>query len=507
MATSIGNRNSPGQPYLHPPYLVPVIGEIDIRTVFEIDDSATERFFDTFYAFHAGHCLRQLYLSKTEFVNSRRDKGQLDARQLVQQHLGEQLKRNCPHINQSPRCSTPVDSLSFVGRPTCVNSETETVYHIKPRNGWYRFHPPNERHLDQMEVYFQVSNANRGRLVYVSMADYTDYRLWPSDGYLTPDPDRFNDILSRVRCVRDEIVANGVATEPAEIPFDPCDCYLCESEALAFDGEQATSSTSFAIPSERNSTTDIPEAPNSGQPSPATNWEAEIRETDGRHVPAKVRELDIWVVWDCREKIALAPWQSGTMYPCRWAADSGLDPRRSFEKAKMVSELPLDDMHRTWPFPDETDFPESVEPAVLLPHEPPDPPLAFVDLDGVRDPETGEVSGEALSIVDELGGFTEVSRSRTGLHTFTRGVLPPDRGMVSAPLETSGRIEIYDHSRFVGGTWHHLEGTPTDVVPDAQTVIEALAGGILVHYLSRRVDTVVGGIFGTLGYHDWGIVH
>jgi hypothetical protein len=307
------------------------------------------------------------------------------------------------------------------------------------------------------------------------MADLTDYRLWPPNDYLTPDDDRFEGILSNVRCVRDEIVSIGVATSPEGIPFDPCDCYLCESESLVFDQDQSRSkSMTSATDTVSDNTTETQEAAESGQAPLVTDREAEVREANSRCIPTELRDFDVWVVWDPRKKLALAPWQSGSMYPCRWAADSGLDPRRPYRRAKMVSELPVEEIHRSWPFPDESDLPEAVEPAVLLPHDPPDPPLAFVDLDDVRNPNTGEVSGEALAIVDALGGFTEVSRSGRGLHTFVRGALPPDRGMVSTPLDESGRLEIYDHSRFVGGTWCHLEGTPADAVPDSQAVLESL---------------------------------
>lgn len=46
--------------------------------------------------------------------------------------------------------------------------------------------------------------------------------------------------------------------------------------------------------------------------------------------------------------------------------------------------------------------------------------------------------------------------------------------MISRPLGETGRIELYDHARFVGGTWQHLEGTPLDVVPEAQDVLDTL---------------------------------
>lgn len=174
---------------------------------------------------------------------------------------------------------------------------------------------------------------------------------------------------------------------------------------------------------------------------------------------------------DGRSKVALAPWQTATMYPCEWAASKDVDPRREFEKATMVAELPVPAIHRSWPFPDGDTLPEAVLPAVLLQHEPPEPPVTFVDFDDVRDPETGEVPFEVAELVDTLGGYAEVSRSGTGLHVYVRGGLPAGVGSFIAPLSDRGTVEIYDHARFTGGTWRHIEGTPMDAVPEAEDVI------------------------------------
>jgi hypothetical protein len=168
----------------------------------------------------------------------------------------------------------------------------------------------------------------------------------------------------------------------------------------------------------------------------------------------------VWVVWDGRSKVALAPWQEGTMYPCEWAASKDVDPRRSFGKAQMVAELPMDTIHDSWPFPDGDDLPERMRPAVLLPHDPPTPPVTFVDLDDVRDPETGAVPSEAASIVEALGGYAELSASGTGVHVYVRGRLPEGLGAFMAPLANRGTIESYDHSRFTGGSWQHIQDTP-----------------------------------------------
>jgi len=140
----------------------------------------------------------------------------------------------------------------------------------------------------------------------------------------------------------------------------------------------------------------------------------------------------------------------------------------------MVADLPLREIHRAWPFPDGEDLPEAVHPAVLLPHDPPDPPLSFVDFDDVRDPETGEVSDEVATLVDALDGYTEVSQSGTGLHVYVRGRLPEGVGAFATALCQRGALEIYDHARFTGGTWRHVAGTPLDSVPEATDVLAAI---------------------------------
>jgi putative DNA primase/helicase len=87
-----------------------------------------------------------------------------------------------------------------------------------------------------------------------------------------------------------------------------------------------------------------------------------------------------------------------------------------------------------------------------------------VDLDHVRDPDSGDISLEARAIIAELASYTEVSPSGTGIHVYCRGKLPG-----------GGRkrnwLEVYDHGRFFTFTGHHLEGTPETV----QDRSEALA--------------------------------
>jgi len=193
----------------------------------------------------------------------------------------------------------------------------------------------------------------------------------------------------------------------------------------------------------------------------------------GYHVPAALKEYDVWVLWvPGWDKTARAPWEEGHMYPCEWSASKPVDPRRGYNKAAAAASLPVDEIDRLWPFPNDRLLPDEVKPAVLLPPEHVCCDLAFVDFDDVRDPETGAVSVEVWDLVNRLNGYTEVSRSGEGLHVYVLGSLPPGVGKFIEELDGPGHVEVYDHGRMTGGTWRHVFGTPADEINQAQDVLE-----------------------------------
>src|SRR5918998_1633274 len=83
-------------------------------------------------------------------------------------------------------------------------------------------------------------------------------------------------------------------------------------------------------------------------------------------------------------------------------------------------------------------------------------PFCGVDLDACVRPETGEVESWAMSIIEELDSYTEISPSGTGLHVIVRAELPPGGNR-------KDRVEMYDRGRFFTVTGNHLRGTPTSV--------------------------------------------
>jgi len=94
--------------------------------------------------------------------------------------------------------------------------------------------------------------------------------------------------------------------------------------------------------------------------------------------------------------------------------------------------------------------------------------LVGFDLDGCRNPETGEIAPWAQEIVDGLNSYTEVSPSGTGLRILTDGEL-------SESGKVAGDLEMYCHDRYLTLTGHHLPGTPRTVEP-RQAEIDALHG-------------------------------
>jgi putative DNA primase/helicase len=100
--------------------------------------------------------------------------------------------------------------------------------------------------------------------------------------------------------------------------------------------------------------------------------------------------------------------------------------------------------------------------------------LLGVDLDDVRDPDTGETVDWAVEVIETLDSYTEVSPSGTGYHIYTVGIKPDtdakETGLPDAFGNDEGELEIYDEGRFFTFTGEHVEGTPQTVEKRASAV-------------------------------------
>jgi primase-polymerase (primpol)-like protein len=95
-----------------------------------------------------------------------------------------------------------------------------------------------------------------------------------------------------------------------------------------------------------------------------------------------------------------------------------------------------------------------------------DDPFAGVDVDGCRNPATGQLDPWAEEIVAALDTYTEVSPSGTGVKAFLQGRLPGRRCR-------RGKVELYDRDRFFAVTGLKLEIAPANVRP-GQAALDGL---------------------------------
>lgn len=98
----------------------------------------------------------------------------------------------------------------------------------------------------------------------------------------------------------------------------------------------------------------------------------------------------------------------------------------------------------------------------------PEDPYCGVDLDGCRDPETGELSKSAAEIVAALDSYSESSPSGTGVHVILRGRVPTGGNR-------KGAVEMYDRGRFFTMTGELLGSAPAEI-GERQEELEALHG-------------------------------
>jgi hypothetical protein len=98
-----------------------------------------------------------------------------------------------------------------------------------------------------------------------------------------------------------------------------------------------------------------------------------------------------------------------------------------------------------------------------------------IDLDNCRDPVTGEIEEWAWAIIQRLSSYTEVSISGSGVHVFTRAVLPGKDGYRKDWVGDDGQqrgIEMYS-----GGRYFTMSGTVLggrDSIEDRQPELDAL---------------------------------
>lgn len=115
----------------------------------------------------------------------------------------------------------------------------------------------------------------------------------------------------------------------------------------------------------------------------------------------------------------------------------------------------------------------------------PDDGLIGIDLDHVRDPDTGTWTPRALAIVEACNSYTEISPSGTGLHIYVEGV--------SETFKSNDiGVEVFCGRQFFTVTGNHLEGTPREVNAISEEALRRLK--VTVDKAKKRPDSQPAGV-------------
>lgn len=135
--------------------------------------------------------------------------------------------------------------------------------------------------------------------------------------------------------------------------------------------------------------------------------------------------------------------------------------------------------------------------------------IVGIDLDDVRDPETGALTQFAQNILDNVEGYAEVSPSGTGVKIFTRA------NMSHAHVDHKIGLEIYPTARFFTVTGHIVGGDlpagTQDLTPYIPERTIVRSGDPLANYnppvdgydLARVETEILAELDPNCGYTDW----
>ena len=168
-------------------------------------------------------------------------------------------------------------------------------------------------------------------------------------------------------------------------------------------------------------------------------------------IPAELRDLPQWVVWRPATRNGRL-----TKLPYRAA-----DPKRLASSTDPATWATFAEAVATW----EADRAAGVGFVFSA-----DDPFCGLDLDHVRDADTGAVSDRAQAIVEPLETYIEASPSGTGIHALLRAQLPAGKGR--RVRHDGVEVELYSTGRFFCMTGDRLGDV--DEVRDCQEQVDAL---------------------------------
>jgi len=197
-----------------------------------------------------------------------------------------------------------------------------------------------------------------------------------------------------------------------------------------------------------------------------------IIETYEEGIPHKFTSKDRWLNWlyaEAEQKRAVAYWERKNLKPVKGYKQK----TTSFEQARRFVDWQPYHVSRV----SHDGWGNTVGLFFHLPEEPSDDGIVFIDLDNVRDPDTGALHPFAVELLDRADTYAQVSTSGSGIHVFFEGRLPAGHTAVQADLEETDafpdpEIEIYHKDRLVAMTGDRIDGSAETVNRDDELVQE-----------------------------------
>jgi len=213
------------------------------------NEDHTEHDEDTFDGvFHAswmGYCKRSILTSKQGIeIKDAEDLGRFMTGTMIHKFMENEVSEFLPgHVEmEDPIPELERGDLTFVGTADAVDHENEIIYDFKSRASWYKFNPPIQRHIDQLQIYMKAFGYDRAKVVYVSKSDM-EVKTYPSEEgeFINRDPGRYYELVAKAYQVYDYLQEKGgvESIEHLNDVYKPCDNFFCGGEDLTVDQEEA----------------------------------------------------------------------------------------------------------------------------------------------------------------------------------------------------------------------------------------------------------------------------
>lgn len=198
-------------------------------------DSHVEKDPYTIHPSQLSQCERQCVISKYGLKeHSDKTLGTFRIGTIVHEWIERQFDSPLSPVRFEVPVKLEAPPVTIVGRADCYDPVTETVYDFKTRGGWYRFDPPKESHVDQLTLYMNALDASKGQVVYIDKKSL-EVRTWPENGTFEFDEKRCYYLIEKAKRIGERLEREGTPESIDDVPFDRCDCWLCQWEGDSDD--------------------------------------------------------------------------------------------------------------------------------------------------------------------------------------------------------------------------------------------------------------------------------